>query len=288
VYVTDVWRLLVVHAHPDDEAIPTGATMARYAAQGVQICLVTCTRGEHGEVVTDELAHLREQGPAALGKHRETELAAALEVLGVRRHEWLGGPGRWWDSGMDGTPENSDPRAFARADLAEAVRAMVAVIRRERPHVVISDNDRGSYGHPDHVQAHRVTAAAVEAAADPDFEPATGAAWDVPKVYWSALPRSTVERLVEQGLWPIEEQMPGIPDDIVTTRIDGRGHLDAKVAALRAHRSQVDLQDGMFAVFTSAPDFGLEHFQLVRGTRGPARVGEFGWEDDLFAGLAPG
>lgn len=291
-------RLLLVHAHPDDEAIPTGATMARYAAEGVQVCLVTCTRGEHGEVVTEELAGLRDAGPEALGKHREGELAAALAELGVIRHEWLGGPGRWWDSGMAGTPQNSDPRAFARADLDEAVREMVAILRRERPHVVITDNERGSYGHPDHMQAYRVTAAALDAAADPDYAPDPAYAldpdyapdldepWEVAKAYWSAIPRSTVRRLVDQGLWPIEEEMPGIPDAEVTTQVDGRPHLDRKVAALRAHRSQVNLEDGMFAFVAQAPEFALEHFQLVRGRRGPGAVGEFGWEDDLFAGLA--
>ncbi|MDQ2706669.1 MAG: N-acetyl-1-D-myo-inositol-2-amino-2-deoxy-alpha-D-glucopyranoside deacetylase [Actinomycetota bacterium] len=279
---------MLVHAHPDDEAIPTGATMARYAAQGGQVFLVTCTRGEHGEVVTDELATLRDEGPEALGKHRETELTAALAELGVRRHEWLGGPGRWWDSGMAGTPENSDPRAFARADLGEAVRAMVAILRRERPHVVISDNDRGSYGHPDHVQAHRVTAAAVAAAADPGYAADLGEPWEVAKVYWSALPRSAVQRLVDQGVWPIEDEMPGIPDDEVTTQIDGRAHFGPKLAALRAHRSQVNLENGIFAFVVQSPEFALEHFQLVRGLRGPGSVGEFGWENDLFAGLAQG
>lgn len=280
--------MLLVHAHPDDEAIPTGATMARYAAQGAQVCLVTCTRGEHGEVVTDELAWLREAGPEALGKHREGELAAALAELGVSRHEWLGGPGRWWDSGMAGTEENGDPRAFASADLDDAVQAMVAIVRRERPHVVISDNDRGSYGHPDHVQAHRVTAAAIDKASDAGYRPELGEPWDVPKVYWSALPRSTVVRLVEQRVWPIESEMPGIPDSEVTTQIDGREHHAAKVAALAAHRSQVNLEEGMFAFAARAPEFGLEHFQLVRGRRGPGSVGEHGWEDDLFAGLGQG
>jgi N-acetyl-1-D-myo-inositol-2-amino-2-deoxy-alpha-D-glucopyranoside deacetylase len=284
--MTETRRMLLVHAHPDDEAIPTGATMARYAAEGADVFLVTCTRGEHGEVVRDELAELREAGPEALGKQREVELAAALAELGVSGHEWLGGVGRWWDSGMAGTRENADPRAFARADLDEAVRAMVTIIRRQRPHVVITDNDRGSYGHPDHVQAYRVTAAALDAAADPGYGPELGEPWDVDKAYWSALPRSTVQRLVEQGVWEIEEEMPGIPDDQVTTQVDGRAYLASKVAALRAHRSQVNLDDGgMFGFVVQAPEFALEHFRLVRGRRGPGQVGEFGWEDDLFAGL---
>lgn len=284
-YMSESRRMLLVHAHPDDEAIPTGATMARYAAQGVQVCLVTCTRGEHGEVVTDELAALRESGPEALGEHREGELAAALVELGVNRHEWLGGAGRWWDSGMAGTEQNSDPRAFARADLDDATREMVAIMRRERPHVVVSDNDKGSYGHPDHVQAYRVTAAALEKVADPAYAPELGEPWEVSKAYWSALPRSTVQRLVDQGVWPIEAEMPGIPDAEVTTQIDGTAYHPAKVAALAAHRSQVNLEEGMFAFAVLAPEFALEHFQLVRGRRGPGSVGEHAWEDDFFAGL---
>ncbi len=286
--MSDSRRLLLVHAHPDDEAIPTGATMARYAAQGVQVCLVTCTRGEHGEVVAEELAGLRVGGPEALGRHREGELAAALAELGVYRHHWLGGAGRWWDSGMAGTPENADPRAFARAEPDEAVREVVAILRRERPHVVITDNDQGSYGHPDHIQAHRVTAAAVPRAADPGYAAELGGPWEVAKVYWSALPRSAVQRLVDQGVWEIGAEMPGVPDAEIAARIDGRDYLDAKVAALRAHRSQVNLDDGMFAHIVRAPEFGLEHFQLARGPRGPAAVGEHGWEEDLFAGLAHG
>jgi N-acetyl-1-D-myo-inositol-2-amino-2-deoxy-alpha-D-glucopyranoside deacetylase len=285
--VSESRRLLLVHAHPDDEAIPTGATMARYAAEGARVVLVTCTRGEHGEVVTDELAWLRDAGPEALGKQREAELAAALVELGVQHHEWLGGAGRWWDSGMVGTPENDDPRAFARADLDEATRALVTVLRRERPHVVVSDDDNGSYGHPDHVQAHRVTAAALDAAADPGYAPELGRPWTVAKVYWTAMPRSTVQRLVDQGIWEIQDDLPGVPDEQIAARVDGRGYLAAKIAALTAHRSQVNMREGLFATVAQAPEFALEHFRLVRGERGPGDGGEHAWEDDLFAGLSP-
>ncbi|MDT7583246.1 MAG: N-acetyl-D-myo-inositol-2-amino-2-deoxy-alpha-D-glucopyranoside deacetylase [Pseudonocardiales bacterium] len=278
--------MVLVHAHPDDEAIPTGATMARYAAEGASVCLVTCTRGERGEIVTEKLAHLREEGPEALGRHREGELAAALAELGVHRHVWLGGLGRWWDSGMVGTPENEDPRAFARADLSEAVRAMVEVLRRERPTVVISDDANGSYGHPDHVQAHRVTMAALDPAADPGYAPELGEPWQVPKVYWTALRRESVRRLAATIGFDIEDDMPGVPDEMIAAEVDGREYAASKVAALRAHYSQVDLEKGFFGKLSLLPDFGVEHFRLVRGERGPAGEGEHGWESDLFAGLA--
>ncbi|MBV9314778.1 MAG: N-acetyl-1-D-myo-inositol-2-amino-2-deoxy-alpha-D-glucopyranoside deacetylase [Pseudonocardia sp.] len=283
--MTNSRRLLLVHAHPDDEAIATGATIARYAAEGVQVCLVTCTRGEYGDVVDGELAWLRDQGPDALGKHREGELAAALAELGVHRHIWLGGPGRWWDSGMAGAPENDDPRAFMRADFADAVREMVAILRRERPAVVITDDDHGSYGHPDHIQAHRVTVAAVDRAGDPAYAAELGEPWQVAKVYWSALPRSWVRQLVADGVFTLEDEMPGVPDEEITARIDGRAYLPTKMAALRAHRSQVDLNNGPFAVVGHAPQFALEHYRLFHGQRGPGKVDPYDWEDDLFAGL---
>jgi N-acetyl-1-D-myo-inositol-2-amino-2-deoxy-alpha-D-glucopyranoside deacetylase len=280
--------LLVVHAHPDDEAIGTGATMARYAARGVRVCLVTCTRGEHGEVVADELAELRD-APERLGRHRQDELAAALAVLGVHSHVWLGGVGRWWDSGMVGAPENDDPRAFARADPVHTTHAMVEVLRRERPAVVACYDERGGYGHPDHVQAHRVTMAALEPAADPAYAPELGAPWSVAKVYWQVIPRSRVLAMAQTLGFELADDMPGVPDEKITARIDGRAQFEAKVAALEAHRSQVDLTDGFFAKLARIPEFAMEHYQLVRGQRGPAGSGapnEHGWEDDLFAGLA--
>jgi N-acetyl-1-D-myo-inositol-2-amino-2-deoxy-alpha-D-glucopyranoside deacetylase len=283
--MTDSRRLLLVHAHPDDEAIPTGATMARYAAEGASVHLVTCTRGERGEIVDEELAHLRTADPEELGKHREVELAAALVELGVHHHDWLGGAGRWWDSGMVGTSENDDPRAFHRADPTETTRAMVEVIRRSRPAVVVTYDENGGYGHPDHIQAHRVTMAALEPAADPDYASELGQPWRVGKVYWSVIPRRVVLRLAEEADFDIADAMPGVSNETITTQIDGRSYLPAKRAALRAHRSQVNLTDGFFAKFVHQPDFGLEYYLLVRGARGPAGPGEYGWEDDLFAGL---
>jgi N-acetyl-1-D-myo-inositol-2-amino-2-deoxy-alpha-D-glucopyranoside deacetylase len=187
---------------------------------------------------------------------------------------------------MAGTPENDDPRAFARADPAETTHAMVEVLRRERPSVVVCYDERGGYGHPDHIQAHRVTMAALDPAADPDYAPELGEPWRVPKVYWQVIPRTRVLALAETMGFELAEAMPGVSDETITAQIDGRTYLDAKMAALEAHRSQVDLTNGFFAQLVRIPEFAVEHFQLVRGRRGPAGPAEQGWEDDLFAGLA--
>ena len=120
-------RLLLVHAHPDDETVGTGATMAAYAAAGDAVTLVTCTRGEWGEVVDSELLDLKavDENDDRLGEHREGELAAAMEALRVTDHRWLGGPGTWRDSGMMGEATNADPRCFWQADVNEAVAQLV-------------------------------------------------------------------------------------------------------------------------------------------------------------------
>src|SRR5919202_3404026 len=167
-------RLLLVHAHPDDESISTGASMAKYAASGALVTLVTCTLGEEGEVLVPELAHLAADRDDGLGQHRIGELAAAMEALGVRDHRFLGGPGRWRDSGMMGTPANDRPDCFWRADFEEATRELVAVMREVRPQVVVTYDENGFYGHPDHIQAYRIAVRAFEQAGSTDRYPAAG------------------------------------------------------------------------------------------------------------------
>jgi N-acetyl-1-D-myo-inositol-2-amino-2-deoxy-alpha-D-glucopyranoside deacetylase len=275
-------RLLLVHAHPDDEAIMTGATMIHYARQGATVVLVTCTRGELGEIVAPELAGLRDTDPDGLGLHREAELAEALAVLGAARHHWLGGRGRWRDSGI---PAQPDPDAFAAADSSEAVRAMVEILRAERPQVVITYDPSGGYGHPDHIQANRVTMAALDPAADPDFSPALGPPWQVSKVYWMTLSRSALQAVADAGLLPSVEIIPrSSTDEEIAAVVDGREYLGAKVSALRAYRSQIDLENGLFAALSTRPEFAVEHYVLARGDRGPGS-GPHNWEDDLFAGV---
>ena len=286
--------ILFVHAHPDDECIPTGVTIARYAAEGARVTVVTCTLGEVGEIVVDDLRHLDAD---ALGKHRMAEMAEAAERLGLADHRWLGGAGRWRDSGMMGTPENDDPRCFWRADLDEAAGALVDVIREVRPQVVVTYDANGDYGHPDHIQAHRVTMAAVEKAADPAY--GTGEPHEVAKVYSTAFPKSVLRAGFEFfkasgddffAAFESADDMPfGVPDEVVTTRVRAPEHLERKFAAMRAHRSQIE-ENGLF--FTLPPEMaeagmGTEHFTLLRGTAGPD-VDEDGWEKDLFSGLAIG
>ena len=290
-------RLLLVHAHPDDETIGTGATMARYAAQGAAVTLVTCTLGEEGEVLVPELEHLAADREDGLGSHRIGELAAACEALRVSEHRFLGGPGRWRDSGMMGTPANERPECFWQADLDEAVRELVAVVREVRPQVVVTYDSNGGYGHPDHVQAHRVTVAAFDAAGDPAYELQLGEPWQASKLYWSAVPRSVLQAGIDllreagdtSGFFGVEsaDDLPfGVPDDEVTTAVDASDQLEAKVAAMRAHKTQIAVDGPFFALSNNIGQraFGIEHYTLGQGVRGPGS-GPHGWEDDLFAGL---
>ena len=289
-------RLLLVHAHPDDETIGTGATMARYAAEGAHVTLVTCTLGEEGEVLVPELAQLAASAGDQLGGYRVLELTRAMAALGVTDFRFLGGPGRWRDSGMMGLPENDRPRAFWRADVAEATAELVRVVREVRPQVLVTYDENGGYGHPDHIQAHRVAMAAVEAAADPDFPPDAGEPWAVAKVYWTATPRSAlrsgIDQLIESGASSFfgvdaADDLPFVVDDeLVTTAVaGGEERYAAKLAAMRAHASQIAAGGPFFQLAEQVGRaFGTEYFRLVRGTRGPAD-GPDGRESDLFAGL---
>ncbi|MER6453836.1 N-acetyl-1-D-myo-inositol-2-amino-2-deoxy-alpha-D-glucopyranoside deacetylase [Streptomyces sp900105245] len=273
-------RLLLVHAHPDDESINNGATMARYAAEGAHVTLVTCTLGERGEVIPPELRHLT--GPA-LGAHRRGELAAALRALGVEDGRLLGGAGRYGDSGMMGIPDNEDPGCFWQAGVDEAAGRLAEVILEVRPQVVVTYDDQGGYGHPDHIQAHRVAMRAVDLAAERGHR--------VDRVYWNRVPRSVAEaafgRLQDElSVLPFDksasvDDVPGVVDDErITTTIDGGTHAAAKAAAMRAHATQIEVAEPYFALSNelAQPLFTTEYYELVRG---PAR----GAGTDLFGGL---
>jgi N-acetyl-1-D-myo-inositol-2-amino-2-deoxy-alpha-D-glucopyranoside deacetylase len=279
-------RLLLVHAHPDDESINNGATMAAYAAAGARVTLVTCTLGERGEVIPPELRHL---GGAALGEHRLRELTEAMGALGVEDFRLLGGPGRYADSGMMGLPDNDDPACFWQADVDEAARYLVDVVLEVRPQVLVTYDDDGGYGHPDHIQAHRVAMRAVELAAE--------AGWEIPKVYWNRMPRSVAEAAFAR----LGEELPGLPfgkiasvgdvpgvvdDDRISAAIDGSAHAAAKAAAMRAHATQIEVADGAFALSNelAQPLFTTEYYELVRGQAGETETRE----SDLFAGVATG
>ncbi|MFE0728461.1 N-acetyl-1-D-myo-inositol-2-amino-2-deoxy-alpha-D-glucopyranoside deacetylase [Streptomyces antibioticus] len=283
-------RLLLVHAHPDDESINNGATMARYAAEGAQVTLVTCTLGERGEVIPPELRHLT---GAALGEHRLRELTAAMAELGVEDVRLLGGAGRYGDSGMMGLADNDDPDCFWQADVDTAAATLAEVILEIRPQVVVAYDDNGGYGHPDHIQAHRVALRAVEHAAR--------AGWTVPKVYYNRVPRSVAEaafdRLREElPTLPFPESaavadVPGVVDDtLITTEIDGTAYAAAKAAAMRAHATQIDVAPGEHAFALSnelaQPLFTTEYYQLVQGEPAPGEGRSR--ESDLFAGTFTG
>jgi N-acetyl-1-D-myo-inositol-2-amino-2-deoxy-alpha-D-glucopyranoside deacetylase len=289
-------RLLLVHAHPDDETIGTGATMARYAAEGAQVTLVTCTLGEEGEIVLDDHAHHAADRNDTLGAHREVELANAMVALGVTDHRQLGHPGKYRDSGMVGTADNDDPSCFWRADLLAAAADLVAVIREVRPQVLVTYDDFGGYGHPDHIQAHRVAMYASLLAAAPSFRPDLGEAWDIAKIYWTAFPKS----YVREGIMALRElgedtgfaamDPDDIPfacdDDIVTTAIDAEPQSDKKMAAMRAHATQISVEDGFFALSNKLGSraLGVEFYRLVRGEAAGDRD-DAGRETDLFAGI---
>jgi N-acetyl-1-D-myo-inositol-2-amino-2-deoxy-alpha-D-glucopyranoside deacetylase len=287
-------RLLLVHAHPDDECISTGGSMAKYAAAGAHVTLVTCTLGEEGEVLVPELSHLASEHDDALGEHRFTELGAAMDRLGVSDWRLLGGPGRFRDSGMVGTPPNDRPESFWRTDLLVSATELVAVIREVRPQVVVTYDDFGGYGHPDHIQAHRVTHYAIALAESATFRPDLGPAWSVSKVYWTAMPRGVIragiEAMraagVEDGFAAMDpDDLPfACDDDLVTTEVDASAFLMAKLDALREHRTQVTVDSGFFALADNVgvEAFGTEFFRLARGRAGAVDGGR---ETDLFAGL---
>jgi N-acetyl-1-D-myo-inositol-2-amino-2-deoxy-alpha-D-glucopyranoside deacetylase len=285
-------RILFVHAHPDDESIETGATMAKYNAEGAQVVLVTCTLGEEGEVIPDELRYLASDKENRLGEFRIGELAGACAALGVRDRLSLGGAGRWRDSGMMGATTNDDPRCFWRADLDEVGRELVAVVREVRPQVIVTYDDRGYYGHPDHIQAHRAAWRAFERAADPSY--GEGAPWRVSKFYATAMPRTVLARSIAvnrdsrgpfEAVSSVDELPFGVADDQVTTVIDAREHLAAKFAALRAHRTQIMVEEPFFALSDNVRQqaFGAEYYTLLAGPRGASAAD--GRETDLFAGL---
>ncbi|WP_330298397.1 N-acetyl-1-D-myo-inositol-2-amino-2-deoxy-alpha-D-glucopyranoside deacetylase [Streptomyces sp. NBC_00503] len=289
-------RLLLVHAHPDDESINNGVTMAKYAAEGAHVTLVTCTLGEEGEVIPPGLAHLAADRDDTLGTHRIGELAAAMRELGVTDHRFLGGPGRFRDSGMMGAEQNRRPGAFWSADLDEAAGYLVEVIRELRPQVLVTYDPDGGYGHPDHIQAHRVATRAAELAAESAYRRDLGAPHTVEKLYWNRVPRSVVEegfaRLRAAGA---KAPFPGLaePDDVpgvvaderITTEIGADEALvAAKSAAMRAHATQIAVDGPFFALSNdlAQPLFTREYYELASGRPG-APAGER--ERDLFAGV---
>jgi len=247
---------------------------------------VTCTLGEEGEVIPPELALLAPDAADQLGGYRIGELAAACAALGVTDHRFLGGAGRYRDSGMMGTPANEHPRAFWGADLDEAAGLLLEIIKEIRPQVMITYDENGFYGHPDHIQAHRVAMRAAELAG-PDGPQ---------KIYWTAMPLSVLREGMEAfrelddnpfaDVEKVEDLPFGHTDAEIAARMDGTDHYQQKVAAMRAHATQIPDNSWLYGI---AGDFGgefmgVEYFLLAKGERGPGE-GPHNWESDLFSGL---
>ena len=278
-------RILLVHAHPDDETINNGATMALYADRGAQVTLVTCTRGEEGEVLVPGLSHLASTDQDLLGLHRETELAAAMKALGISDFRFLGAPTtKFRDSGMMGTEPNNRPDVFWQADLDKAALILVEVIEEVKPHILITYDEIGGYGHPDHIQAHRVAMRASELAT-----------WQIQKIYWNTIPKSVIAQGMEKmkeigsdffGAESIDDVPFAKDDEFVTTLIDGSDYVDSKMAAMKAHETQIALDGPFFALSNNLgmQIWGDEYYTLVKGTKS-APFDSNGREIDLTSGL---
>ena len=278
-------RALFVHAHPDDETINNGATMAQMVEDGVAVTLVTCTRGEEGEVLVPELSHLASHAQDDLGAHRVVELANAMKELGVKDHRFLG---EYRDSGMMGTSPNENPNCFWRADVEEAAKKLAAIIDEIKPQVMVTYDENGGYGHPDHIQTHRVAMRASEIAK-----------WKISKIYWNIMPKSVVQMGMDamkaQGsdFFGAEnvDDLPFVKDDsFVSAVIHAPNQVDKKMAAMKAHATQISLDGPFFALSNNlgVQVFGDEYYTLVK--EGKPVTTELtntdNLERDLFAGIA--
>lgn len=281
-------RLMAVHAHPDDESSKGAATMAKYAAEGVQVLVVTCTGGERGDILNPRLQDDPEVMRDMPG-FRRREMAAAAEALGISQ-QWLG----FVDSGLpEGDPLPPLPEgSFAAEPLEVVTEALVRVVREFRPQVMTTYNENGGYPHPDHVMTHRISVAAFDAAADPDAFPQAGPPWEVSKLYYDhGFSRARIVA-IHQALLDAGRESPYADwmdrwdrDDRaekVTTRIDCADYFDQRDRALLAHATQIDPDGFFFAVprDIEREAWSVEEFELAQ-----SRVSVETPEDDLFAGL---
>jgi N-acetyl-1-D-myo-inositol-2-amino-2-deoxy-alpha-D-glucopyranoside deacetylase len=288
VRVSAAKRLLLVHAHPDDETINNGVTMAKYAASGAQVTLVTCTRGEEGEVLVTELANLASDKDDKLGEHREVELKDAMVQLGINDFRFLGAPNKKWrDSGMMGTTQNDRGDVFWQADLDEASHELVKIILEIQPQVLITYDEFGGYGHPDHIKAHRVAMRATELAAEQG--------WHVSKIYWNTMPRSVIQLGIEKmkevgsdffGAQSADDLPFAKPDELVTTVVNAPEYVPQKLEAMKAHATQISVDGPFFALSNNLglSVWGDEYYTLVKGEKA-APFDSNGRELDIFAGV---
>ncbi len=272
-------RLLGVYAHPDDEGMMGGALL-QYSTSGVDTGLVCATRGEVGEIADPALA-TRDN----LGEVREGEMRAAAEVLGVRNLWFLD----YRDSGMAGTAENADPRAFVQASAAEVVGKLVRIIREFRPQVIVTFDESGAYGHPDHIAVYRYTTSAFHAAADAVQYPELGPAHSVSKLYYSAFPRSAIHAIGEwmrtqnyEGSFSgLDPEKLGVPDELISVRLNVEEWRERKDRSWSMHRTQLDPNQFMAKIPEEVQRKWRSHeyYQLAASRVGPDVEGE----NDLFA-----
>ncbi len=287
-WVKSAKRLLLVHAHPDDETINNGVTMAKYAADGVAVTLVTCTRGEEGEVLVESLLNLASSKDDKLGEHREVELKDAMHELGIKDFRFLGSPNKKWrDSGMMGTPQNDRKDVFWQADLDEAAGELVKIILETKPQVLITYDEFGGYGHPDHIKANQVAMRAAEIA--------SLQGWQVSKIYWNTMPKSVIQMGIDKmkevgseffGAESADDLPFAKPDELVTSVVKAPEYVPQKLAAMKAHATQISVDGPFFALSNNLglSVWGDEYYTLVKGeSAGP--FDENGRELDLFAGV---
>ena len=272
-------RLLGAFAHPDDEGIVSGALL-QYSTSGVETGLVCATRGEVGEIADPALAT-----PENLGQVREGEMRAAAEVLGVHNLWFLD----YRDSGMAGTPENADPRAFAQASAAEVVGKLVKIIREFRPQVIVTFDESGAYGHPDHIAIYRYTTSAFHAAADAVQYPDLGPAHSVSKLYYSSFPRSALQAIGEwmstqnyEGSFSgLDPEKLGMPDEQINVWLNVEPWREQKDRSRSMHRTQLDPNNLMAKIPEEIQQNWRSHecYQLAASRVGPDVPGE----NNLFA-----
>ena len=274
--------LLAVHAHPDDESISTGGILSKYSANGIRTVLAYGTRGEAGDILNPEF--VAPDPGLNIKEIRAIELAAAVKVLTVGKVYYLG----YRDSGMAGSPENHHPMAFAQADIQEATTRLVEIIRRVRPQVIVTYNEKGTYLHPDHIMANRVTLRAFQASGDSQFKIDGGLEpWQPTKLYYTAIPMERIRRLYkiikEQGEEPkFDPEVLGTSENNISTVVDVRAYLSQKLEALNCHQSQMNPN----SIIRRMPEemrveaMGYEHFQCIQGCAAADTK-----ESDLFEGL---
>jgi mycothiol S-conjugate amidase len=278
-------RLLSVHAHPDDEASKGAALVARYHAEGIGSTLVCCTGGEEGDILNPAMD--RPEIRDRLGAVRMEELEASVAAIGYDRLDLLG----YRDSGMPDTPANADPRNFANAPIDESTGRLVEIIRRDRPHVIVTySDDQTGYQHPDHLRVHDISVLAWERASSTDWYPEAGEPWTPLKLYYSVWSRARVlashEKMLELGIEsPFDDEWLNRPsaDDRITSHVDVGEYLEARNKALLAHATQVDPTSPFW--FALSPEQSRDAYPYDDYILAESRVETSIPEDDLFAGV---